>query len=64
MTISQRLVIRSQSSCDRRSVVWSHEGKILYKEEGSDDIDMIDTYADFRKLEWLEDKLSELGILQ
>ena len=44
--------------------VWSHEGKILYKEEGSDDIKMIDTYADFSKLEWSEEKMTELGILQ
>ena len=44
--------------------VWSHEGKILYKEDGSDDINMIDTYADFCKLQWSEHKLSELGILQ
>ena len=43
--------------------VWSHDGKILFKNEESE-ISVMDTYQDFCKLEWTEEKLSELGILQ
>ena len=43
--------------------VWTHDGKILFKKPDSD-ISVVDTYEDFCKLEWTEEKLTELGILQ
>lgn len=48
---------------DQQYKVWSHDGKLLFK-KGEGDISMMDTYADFCKLQWTEEKLAELGILQ
>ena len=45
--------------------VWTQDGKILYKNDEEDDqVSRIDTYDDLCKLDWTEDKMSELGILQ
>lgn len=45
---------------------WTREGKIIVKEvnEGDSKYTTIDSYQDFCKLNWSEEKLTELGILQ
>ena len=48
----------------QKKPVWTHDGKIFTKIEEDKTI-TIDTYKDFTgKLEWSEDKLKQLGILQ
>lgn len=44
--------------------VWSRDGKIFYKVKDTNDITMVDSYEDFCKLQWSEEKLTELDILQ
>ena len=43
--------------------VWTRDGKIVFKED-EDTFNVIDTYQDFCKLNWTEEKLTELDILQ
>ena len=50
----------------QNKTAWTRDGKIIIKEvkEGEDQFTTIDSYQDFRKLNWSEEKLSDLGILQ
>ena len=47
----------------QNKTVWTRDGKIIIK-EADDSVSTIDSYQDFCKLNWNEEKLSELGILQ
>ena len=44
--------------------VWTQDGKILFKEDDDGEVSRIDTYEDLCKLNWNEEKMSQLGILQ